>query len=139
MFATALLMCCGMAFSAQQGPSVTVNGEVLEKQVVSLTFSGNNVVLHFIDGSELSADMQELVLLFEKGTSTAIEVLKTPVTDRFLLEGLPVGTPVTIYDAQGKIVMTTKTPAASLLNVQSLRSGIYLLKADGHFVKFIKR
>ena len=128
-----------MAFSAQQGPSVTVNGEVLEKQVASLTFSGDNVVLHFIDGSQLSADMQELVLQFENGTSASIEVLKTPVTDRFQLDGLPEGTPVTIYDARGKTVLTAKFSSLSPLSIQSLRSGIYLLKAESHVVKFTKR
>ena len=104
---TALLLFFAVIVNAQQGPSITINGEPVQQQVVRITFSGDNAVLHFSDGSQLTAAMQELVLQFEKGTSTIIEALKSPVTDRFLIQGLPEGTPVTIYDTQGKTVLTT--------------------------------
>jgi hypothetical protein len=84
------------------------------------------------------ADMAELVIDFTASQETAIQVLKTPVGNQLLIEGLPVGTPVTIYDAQGKVVLRTQTSATSL-PVQSLRSGVYLLKANNQIVKFVKR
>lgn len=133
---TLLLTFAVTTVSAQQGATVTVNGETLEQQVVSITFDGDNAVLHFADGAQLSADMQTLVLLFPKGTETVIQVLSQPVGDTFRLEGLPAGTPVSVYDAKGRQVLATVVP---LVSVSSLRSGTYLLKAGAHVVKFVKR
>ena len=133
---TALLMLFTVAISAQQETSVTINGEALETQVVKITFDGDNVVLHFTDGTQLTADMQSVVLLFTKNSETTIQVLKQPVSDAFSLDGLPIGTPVCVYDAQGRLVLSTVTPRFS---VMSLHSGTYLLKAGSHIVKFVKR
>ncbi len=138
MIAIALFAMCALAMNAQKGSVVTINGNRLESQVVKITFTGEQAVLHFADGNQMVADMAELVIDFTASQETAIQVLKTPVDNQLLIEGLAVGTPVTIYDAQGKVVLRTQTSATSL-PVQSLRSGVYLLKANNQIVKFVKR
>lgn len=138
MIAIAMFAMCALALNAQKGFVVTINGDKLESQVVKITFSGEQAVLHFADGNSMTTDMTELVIDFTGSQETAIQVLKTPVDNQLLIEGLAVGTPVTIYDAQGKVVLRTQTSATSL-PVQSLRSGVYLLKANNQIVKFVKR
>lgn len=138
MIAIAMFAMCALALNAQKGCVVTINGDKLESQVVKITFTGELAVLHFADGNSMTTDMTELVIDFTASQETAIQVLKTPVGNQLLIEGLAVGTPVTIYDAQGKVVLRTQTSATSL-PVQSLRSGVYLLKANNQIVKFVKR
>ena len=120
--------------------TLTVNGETVEKTVVRITFDGDNVVLHFDDDSQQTADMNTVVLGFSYSGTVAVGTLHKPVGNVLHLEGLDEGIVVSIYDAQGKIVATaTASLAKATLAASSLKSGVYLLKAGNQAVKFIKR
>ena len=70
---------CGIV-KADAVQTLTINGQKVEKVVSQLTFSGDNVVLHF-DGSEESYPMNEVQIDFTVST-----VL---LTDSSTLQDLP--------------------------------------------------
>lgn len=136
----ALLLISPAAALADDGPqqTLTINGETVEKAVATITFDGDNVVLHFADGSDQTADMESVHLAIVPGTD-GIGLIKMPVGDRLNIEGLAPGTHVTLYDASGRIVLNaTAAEAHTQLQVSQLRSGIYMMKAGNQTVKFHK-
>ena len=132
-----LLLCAMPLMADDVKQTLTINGETVEKAVVSITFDGDNVVLHFDDASEQSADMNTVTLNIDV-SGTGISVLKGEVTDRLSIEGLPEGTPVTIYDASGRLVLSSLASNLSPLT-SHLPHGVYVLKAGNQIVKFVKR
>lgn len=137
-FTLSFLLLCAMPLMADDvSQTLTINGETVEKAVVCITFDGDNVVLHFDDASEQSADMNTVTLKIDI-SGTGISVLKGEVADRLSVEGLPEGTPVTIYDASGRLVLSARTPLLSSLN-SKLPRGVYVMKAGNQIVKFVKR
>ena len=156
-----LLLCAMPLMADDVEQTLTINGETVEKAVVSITFDGDNVVLHFDDASEQSADMNTVTLNIDV-SGTGISVLKGEVTDRLSIEGLPEGTPVTIYDASGRLVLSSlisppptggvrggldtgcPPPTGGVRGglsslISHLPHGVYVLKAGNHIVKFVKR
>lgn len=135
------LLLLGMAPArADQGQELTVNGEVVENTVARITFDGDIVVLHFTDQTSQSADMGEVRLKFIPKDATAIRCLKEVVADKLDVSGLDPGTTVTVLDASGRQVLTAKAADVRMqLSTQSLRSGVYFLKAGKQMVKFVKR
>lgn len=104
-----------------------------------MTFEGNNVVLHFDDQTQQSADMSTVVLSFT-WDGAGIYTVKQPVGDLLSLKGIAAGDALTIYDAAGKRVMTTTAEhAAATLSTKSLTPGVYMLKVGRQVVKFVKR
>ena len=136
----ALLLLSPAAALADDAPrqTLTINGETVEKAVATITFDGDNVVLHFSDGSEQTADMESVQLAIVPG-SDGIGLIKMPVSDRLNIEGLAPGTLVTIYDASGRIVLNaTAAEAHTQLQVGQLGRGVYMMKAGNQIVKFYK-
>ena len=124
--------------STQQ--TLTINGEQVAKAVASITFDGDDVVLHFTDGTDQSVEM-DAVRLTIATTIDAIGEIKSPVSsDRLSIEGLAAGTTVSVYDASGHAVLTTTAGETNAqLQLQSLRRGVYVMKAGSQIVKFQKR
>lgn len=78
LFVTSLLL--GLTVSSQAAiasdtQTITVNGRTVEKTAVELTFDGDNVVLHFSDGTEETADMESVAIAFDNAT-TGIDQVK---------------------------------------------------------------
>ena len=109
----ALMSLC-LSANADVVQTLTINGQKVEKTVSQLTFSGDNVVLHF-EGSEESYALDDVVLDFSDVTS--INSINT-----FKLNGL----------VDGRLDI-------SQVNVENFRSGVYILKAGTQIVKFVKR
>lgn len=119
---------------------LTVNGEMVEQKVSSITFDGSNAVLHLADGSVMTADMEAVMLKLDYSTETSVYELKKAVKDVLHLDGLEEGSVVTVYDAQGKQVMqVTAREAKAMLSAKQMKSGVYMLKAGDRVVKFVKR
>jgi hypothetical protein len=66
--------------------------------------------------------------------NSELTVYPNPATDRIVVENLPEGTPLTLYDAYGRVVAT----GVGTLDVSNLPKGIYLLSAHGSGAKVVK-
>lgn len=137
----AVLLILTASFAKAEGTQqLTINGQTVERIVASITFEGDNVVLHFKGGDSQTADMDAVVLGFEYSPTTSISILRGTVDNFLNLTGLDEGTVVSIYDAQGKLITTaTAREAKAVFSVSTLRSGVYVLKAGRQVVKFIKK
>lgn len=137
----ALMSLCGIA-KADVVQTLTINGQQVEKVVSQLTFSGDNVVLHF-DGSEESYPLDEVVLDFKDVSGidkVTVFRLNGTVDGQLNISGLAEGTQVSVYDVSGKQLASTKAGfEATTLNVCNFHSGVYILKAGTQIVKFVKR
>ena len=128
-----------MPLQAAEKPTLTINGEQVQKVVTRITFDGDQAVLHFADQSDQKADMTQVFFTF--ASASAIQNVKTyllrnVVDGRIQLDGLQPGTEVFVYDGNGKQVLRSK---ATTLDVSHLKGGVYMLKAGQQIVKFVKR
>lgn len=144
-------MLSGLPLAAQTGgsgeagaaPTVTVNGQPVSHVLASMTFEGDNVVLHFSDADDLTADMQQVAVSLP--LTTGIEALQTyrapqVVAGSFRLGELPPGTRVAVYDTAGRRLMQTTTGEGPLsLPLDGLRQGVYVVRAGNHVIKVNKR
>ena len=140
-----LLLCLSTALCVNAQQEIIINGQPVEKTVVQLTFSGDNVILLFEDNSTQTTDMGDVTIrLFDDGTTDIRQLqtfrLKQPVDGRLVIEGVVAGVPVFIYDTTGKMILRTiATEGMTILDISSLKRGIYLLKTGKQIIKFIKR
>lgn len=124
---------------ADEGHTLIINGEQVEKAVVRITFDGDKVILHFDDGKEQSEDMDQVELKLDV-SQTSIFSLKGAVGKKLNIEGLDPNTGVMVYDANGRVVLTALAgKLKASLSARSLSSGVYVIKAGRNIVKFIKR
>lgn len=141
MAAFFVLSMCGMAH-ADVVQTLTVNGQKVEKVVSQITFSGDNVVLHF-DGTEETYPMDDVQIDFTSGAgigNISTFKLNTFVDGQLNIAGLAAGTQVVVYDVSGKKLAQAQAEGDStLVYVDNLNSGVYILKAGNQIVKFVKR
>lgn len=141
VFALLSMSLCEIA-RAEIMQTLTINGQKVEKIVSQLTFSGDNVVLHF-EGSEESYPLNDVVIDFS--SSAGINDLKTfqfggIIDGQLKVVGLSDGTNVSIFDTLGKKVCTTRANNhETVINVRGLNKGVYILMAGNQIVKFVKR
>ena len=139
-----LLLCLSTTLWVNAQQEIIINGQPVEKTVVQLTFSGDNVILHFNDNSTQTTDMGDVTIrLFDNGTTDIRQLqtfrVKQPVDGRLVIEGVAAGIPVFIYDTTGKMIQRTiATEDITILDISSLKRGIYLLKTGKQIIKFIK-
>ena len=67
---------------------------------------------------------------------SALWIYPNPATDVLYVHGIPDGTPVELYDMQGRCVLKAFN---NQLSVSSLPAGVYLLRAGGSCSKIIKK
>ena len=139
LFSAALLMLAS-PIKAITTQTLIINGEPVEKVVTKITFNGDLAVLTFSDATEISEDMGNVILQFSSAPTSikdiAVFQMNKAVDGELNIEGLPAGTQVVIFDASGKQLMATM---ATQINVSSLKSGVYVLKAGNQIVKFVKQ
>jgi hypothetical protein len=139
LFSAALLMLAS-PIKAVTTQTLIINGEPVEKVVTKITFNGDLAVLTFSDATEISEDMGNVILRFSSAPTSikdiAVFQMNKVVDGELNIEGLPAGTQVVIFDASGKQIMATM---ATQINVSSLKSGVYVLKAGNQIVKFVKQ
>ena len=85
-FTLFILLCLAVSsVMADSRETITVGGQVIEKDATRITFSGDNVTLFFTDGSSQSQDMHEVSITFDyvapfNGVTASydnLEVIKT--------------------------------------------------------------
>lgn len=136
-----IMSLCGIA-QADVQQTLTINGQKVEKVVSQITFSGDNVVLHF-NGSEESYPMNDVQIDFSGASginSVSTFTLNGIVDGQLNIAGLAAGTSVAVYDVSGKKVAATRAQGdATQLDINNLNGGVYILKAGNQIVKFVKR
>lgn len=136
-----IMSLCGIA-QADVQQTLTINGQKVEKVVSQITFSGDNVVLHF-NGLEESYPMNDVQIDFSGASginSVSTFTLNGIVDGQLNIAGLAAGTSVAVYDVSGKKVAATRAQGdATQLDINNLNGGVYILKAGNQIVKFVKR
>ncbi len=145
IFAGALAAMLAMPLAAQhKQPVVTINGTKVNHALTRISFSGNNVVLHFDDGTDTETEDVDMVLI-DMASTTAIDHLKTFATsklldDKLVLGGIAAGQRIAIYDAAGRLAMQTTASGNDMeLSLAGLKPGIYIVKAGHNIIKFRKK
>ena len=125
--------------------TVTINGETVEKTVCQISFSGDNVVLTFSDGTNVTQDMSEVSIALSKTNDTATGALEVfsygkVVGDKFIVGNISDKSPIAIYNAAGvRCLQTVATGTSQQVDISHLKSGVYILRVDKQVVKFVKR
>ncbi len=99
--------------------TVKINGSEVSKTVQTITFSGDDVNLTFTDGTSQTVDMEAVIISFAKDPT---EITISSVHQN--------GEVTKIYDTNGRQVRST---------IESLPTGIYIIKSAEKTVKFIKK
>ncbi len=95
-----------------------VNGDG-KKDVVVTGFNGTvKITKLYINTSTLST---------EDFSASKINIYPNPTTDSFAIQSIEKIDSVAIYDIQGKLIKTFRTPLANY-NIESLKTGIYFVK-----------
>lgn len=143
---TALLGACLLSsLFVLANPEVKVNGVAVEASPAKITIDGDNVNVTFGDGSVATFDMDEVVVDFSSVTNVSDSrnvffTANSAVGDELEVSGLAPGTTFYIWAAQGGIVYSGVAQTGdSKIDLSGWTAGMYLLKADGVVVKFIKK
>ncbi len=113
-----------------------------------LTFSATDLILNYSAGENESvsrSDIKKMVF----GTSTGVQnvtvksnfqVFPNPANDFIQLRNIPEGDyMVSIYSITGAQIFTVKTISISnLIDISSLKRGMYIIKANNFVTKFTK-
>ncbi len=106
----------GINAMADGGQTVTVDGTSVNKTVTKITFSGDDVILHYSDGTtQQSSDLDGVKIVFS--VVDAIKILNTETKD---------GT-IQYFDMQGR-----ELPGAP-------QRGMFIMKKGNNVVKVIRR
>lgn len=124
--------------------TIIVNGEPLTgKTVTKMTFSGSDVTLVFADNTSDTYGMELVRVVF--GTTVGINDISVAARHGFVdgelvVDGIPDGTVVNVFDMSGKIAVSGKSAGGTAkICVDSLKSGVYIMGAPGIVVKFVKK
>lgn len=143
-----LVLAMGVGFMANAAclatsQTITINGQAVEAVVTELTFDGDNVVLHFSDGTSQSADLDAVTIAF--GTPASIGEIHTfqlsGITNGQLnVAGLQPGQTVQLFDTSGRLLFSSKSSSDSMtIDMQGMKGGVYILRAGTSIIKFVKR
>ena len=104
-----------LSASADNDPKVVVGDQTIAKTVKQLTFDGDNVVLHFEDGTDQTADMADVKIVFS--LTDAIKAL----------EGVDQDAVTTYFDLNGRQLK------------QAPQKGAYIIKKGNKIVKLLTK
>lgn len=115
VFTILIAMGSCLAGYADDGKVVTVNGQTTSKPVTKLTFSGDNIVLHFNDGSTQTVDMGNVVITFN--ITDAVKALASE----------PKNAPVSYFDLNGRQLKSAP------------KKGSYIMRKGNKVVKLLTK
>ena len=114
-FTILIAMAGSLAGYADDGKVVTVNGQATSKPVTKLTFSGDNIVLHFNDGTTQTVDMSNVVITFN-----IIDAVKALASE-------PKDAPVCYFDLNGRQLKSAP------------KKGSYMMRKGNKVVKLLTK
>lgn len=129
------------------GPVLIVNGQVIEHSKVKFEPTGeanSELLLTFEDGTKMTVNPNEMVTIVQEEVITSIMnarfgSLAAKSGDRLTIQGASEGSAISIYNTEGKLLLTKKASAeAENVDLSSLPAGIYMLKVNKSVVKFVK-
>lgn len=133
----------GLCCTAFGSPSFKVNGNEITTTVESMTFDGDNAILHFSNGTQNSYDMSTVEVLFPAISTlvdNSIYILNRMVHDELIIENCAGNQLVCIYDMAGRLMHQMRSEEGGFsINVNDLNTGVYILKIGTESVKFIKQ
>lgn len=115
VFTILIAMGSCLAGYADDGKVVTVNGQTTSKPVTKLTFSGDNIVLHFNDGTTQAVDMSNVVITFN--ITDAVKALASEPKDA----------PVCYFDLNGRQLKSAP------------KKGSYIVRKGNKVVKLLTK
>lgn len=127
-----------------QEQRITVGGQPVEGIAARLTFSGDSVLIHFSDGSELKAEMGQTVIDFNAATDNIYNVTTLAAHsvsgDVLTISGLRNGDAVAIYNASGSAVAQgSAVGGTATLSLRGLPRGTYIAKTGNTIIKFLRK
>lgn len=133
----------GLCYTASGSPSFKVNGNEISTVVESITFDGDNAILHFSDGTQSSHDISIVEILFPQ-ISTLMEnssyIFSQIVHDQLIIENCTGNQLVCIFDMAGRLMHQTRSEEGIFsIDVNHINAGVYILKIGNESVKFIKQ
>ena len=143
-----LLVSATVMMAEDVSAHITVNGSAVTKIMSEISFSGDDVVIAYSDGTSANfAKSDDIEITFNQPTSVEAtqEAFETftyggIVGDELVVSGIADGTPVIVYAINGVNVASGKVSGDSArINVSGLTSGVYILRAGKKVVKFIKK
>lgn len=144
LVATALSLLTVPVAAGNADPVVVVNGTPVENILSQITFEGDNVVLHFADGvADRSEDMGTVTITMPN--TTGIARIKTAaavaaVGNELVMDGIAAGERIAIYDTGGRLRMQTTSPGSRVrFSLESLATGMYIVRAGSNIIKFQKQ
>lgn len=137
------ILLAGFWCTASGSPSFKVNGTEISTVVESITFDGDNAILHFSDGTQSSHDMSTLEILFPE-ISTLIEsnsyILSQMVHDQLVIDNCAGNQLVCIFDMAGRLMHQMRSEEGMFsIDVNHMNAGVYILKIGNEAVRFIKQ
>lgn len=91
----------------QTGQTLTVNNEKVERVVSEIQLDGNNAILLFTDGGQMTADMRLVTLTMNYDEATGISSLKMKDKDG----------KVEVYDLQGRRIANGQQQTAKGIRI----------------------
>lgn len=124
----------------------------LEEQTVQfddlrrITFNATTVQIEKFDGSTISNDMANIIYLSATSKTTDIVAPQTSgnlvehISSDAIVVNCVSGAIVEIYNMSGSRIATRRLDADNgTISIATLPKGIYILRAEGRTVKFLKR
>lgn len=110
-----LILCGASAVWADSKVVTTVNGTPETRELVRITFDGDNVILNFSDNTTRLADMSEVAVALTHDEQTAIDEITADPKK-----------PTGVYNLKGQRVADTP---------EGLKSGVYIVNGQKVLVK----
>lgn len=129
---------------AKTTQTLLINGEQVNKVVSSISFDGDNVVLHFGNDTE-SYDMNlvSIALDYNAGLENLnVYTFNSKIEGGVIsVTGLDADTPIFLYNLNGVIAASAKSDynGNASIDIESLQGGVYIMRAGNNCVKFVKR
>ena len=140
-----LMLGCLLAGSlcASAAHTLTIDGARVDKTVATITFDGDKALLTFGDNSTATHDLGSIVLDFTSTSGISdisVGTLSVTVGSSITVSGIPEGTSLSLYNIRGEELRSLQAPGSECeMSLDGLPSGVYLLRAGGEIVKFVKR
>ena len=116
-------------------------GKITFNNGVMYLYDQENTLLGFNDVEQVG----QVVVEHDGATSidaveNQLRVFADPALQQLVVEGLPVGQTLRVYDTAGRLLSSTPSqPEQTRVDVSALQGGTYLLQFGAQVVKFVKQ
>ena len=138
---------CSMALGAwaDATQTITVNGKtVTGKTVRSISFEGENAIVLYSDNSSETSPIEQVKISFAYSTTGIKNVsvfnFSGIVDGQLHLSGLKAGALIHVLDTAGRVQARAKAAEGeTVLDVNNLNSGVYMVRVGNQVIKFMKK